>query len=83
MTTKIEIADNNMNSRFSCEVKNSLIFHKTEIIVILIHLVRYPLELKKFTYVHYKGNLFIVLGPPLSKISQIQSRQCTLGGPGQ
>ena len=38
MTTKIEIADNNMKSRFSCEVENSLIFHKTEIIVILIHL---------------------------------------------
>ena len=35
MTKKIEIADNNVKSRFSCEMKNSLIFHKTEIIVIL------------------------------------------------
>ena len=33
MTTNIEIADNSMKSRFSCEVKNALIFHITEIIV--------------------------------------------------
>ena len=36
MTTKIEIADSNMKSRFSCEVKNSLIFHRTEIVVVFI-----------------------------------------------
>ncbi len=38
MTTKIEIAYNNMKSHSSCEVKNSLIFHITEIIVMLKHL---------------------------------------------
>ena len=37
--SKIEIANSNdMKSRFSCEVKNSLIFHQTEIIVLLIHI---------------------------------------------
>ena len=40
MTTKIEIANNNMKSCFSCKVKNSLSFHITEIIVILIHLIK-------------------------------------------
>ena len=41
MTTKIEIADSNhMRSCFSCEVKNSLIFHQTEIVVVLVHKVK-------------------------------------------
>ena len=38
MTTKIEIANGNMKSRFSCEVKNSLIFQQTEMVVISLHI---------------------------------------------
>ena len=36
---------------------------------------RHPVEPIKFTQVYYKGNLFLVLDPSLSKISQIQSWQ--------
>ena len=86
MTTKVEIKDNNMKSRYSCEVKNSLIFHITEIIVILIHLKKCALSCRTNE---------INLGPVLGKFLHcpgppwVKSVKCSHssvhwgGGPGQ